>query len=183
MPALKEFKTIPELFFYLTKEFGKSQTKPALMQKVNKKYIGISYNQLFEETESLALGLAYLGIKRGDKFAIIGENRPEWVYSDIAIISMGGIDVPLYPISTAKTIEYILKDSESVGIIVSNKFHLNKVLKIRNTCSKLKSVIVMNDIDVSEYEGVYTMKDVQNFGRSEERRVGKECRSRWSPYH
>jgi len=165
MPALKEFKTIPELFFYLTKEFGKSQTKPVLMHKVDKKYIGISYNQLFEETENLALGLAYLGIKRGDKFAVIGENRPEWVYSDIAIISMGGVNVPLYPISTAKTIEYILKDSESVGIVVSNKFHLNKVLKIRNTCSKLKNIIVMNDIDVSEYESVYTMKDIQNFGK------------------
>ncbi len=165
MPALKEFKTIPELFFYLTKEFGKSQTKPVLMHKVDKKYIGISYNQLFEETENLALGLAHLGIKRGDKFAVIGENRPEWVYSDIAIISMGGVNVPLYPISTAKTIEYILKDSESVGIVVSNKFHLNKVLKIRNTCSKLKNIIVMNNIDVSEYDSVYIMKDVQNFGK------------------
>ena len=52
----------------------------------------------------------------------------------MAVLGLGGIDVPLYPISTSETIEFCLNNSESVGIIVSNKFQLNKVLKVRNEC-------------------------------------------------
>ena len=96
---------------------------------------------------------------------MISENRPEWAFSDMAILGLGAINVPLYPISTADSIQYMLKDSESVGIIVSNKFHMNKVLKIRDKCPDLKFIAVMNDIDVSEYENVYTFKQLKDLGK------------------
>lgn len=165
MPALKDFTTIPELFDFVMNDFGAKQTKPCLMHKVDGKYKGISYKEFYEKTEALGYGLLALGVKRKDKVAIIGENRPKWVYSDMAIIGVGAVNVPLYPISTADTIHYILNDSESVGIIVSNKFHLNKVLKVKDKLSKLKFIIVMNEEDVSEYDGVYTFSQVQEKGK------------------
>ncbi len=167
MGALANFKTIPELFKYMTLEYGKGKTKPALMEKRSGKYENISYDELFEQTELFALGLATLGVKKDDKVAMISENRPEWVYTDMAILGLGAIDVPLYPISTADTVQFILDNSESVGVVVSNKFHLNKVLKVKKHLRKLKFIIVMNDIDTDEYEDdVYTFKQVQEKGRA-----------------
>lgn len=164
MPVYKNFQTIPELFFQITREFGAGKERPVLLEKVNGKYEGISYQKLFDITERFACGLAALGVKRADKVAIIAENRPEWVYSDMAILGLGAIDVPLYPISTADTIEYILNNSESVGLIVSNKFHLNKVLKVRDKCKHLKFIVVMNDDDVSDDPEVYSFSSVIDKG-------------------
>ncbi len=166
MSALKDFKTVPELFYHITQVFGPTVDKPALLVKREGKYQGISYSEMYEETELIAMGLASLGVKRGDKVSLISENRPEWVYSDNAMLGMGAINVPLYPISTADSIQYMLKDSGSVGIIVSNKFHMNKVLKIRDKCPDLKFIVVMNEIEeAAEHENVYTFRQLKDLGR------------------
>jgi len=164
MPILKPFKTIPELFKYITEDYDKGKTKPMLMSKQGGKYEDISYAQVRKDTENLALGLAKLGVKAKDKVAIISENRPEWVYSDMAILGLGAVDVPLYPISTADTVEFILNDSQAVGVLVSNKFQLNKVMKIKSKCKNLNFVIVFSDEDVSEMENLFTLSQVQSLG-------------------
>ncbi len=166
MPVLKQFKTIPEIYEYLTKVFYKTTEKPVFKFKEDgKEYRDISYTEFKDSTEQFACGMASLGIKKGDKVAIISENRPEWVYSDMAILGLGGIDVPLYPILTADTIQFILNNSESVAIIVSNKFHLNKVLKIRDKCKSLKYIIVMNEKDTTPEPGVYSFKEIKLKGK------------------
>ena len=164
MPALKTFKTIPDLYNHLVEEHGPSAERSAFRHKIDGVYTDITFKQFKQETESFAMGLASLGVKRGDKVAIIGENRPEWVYSDMAIMGLGGVDVPLYPISTSETIEFILNNSEAVGVIVSNNFHLNKVLKVRNNCKLLRFIIVMNEMDISE-SSTYLFKQVQEMGK------------------
>ncbi len=164
MPIYKDFKTISELFILMTKDFGKGKERPLFKYKSGEQWKSISYEQAYKETEFFSLGLASLGVKRGDKVAIISENRPEWVYSDIGILSLGAIDVPLYPISTADSIEFILNNSESVGIVVSNKFHLNKVLKVRDNCRHLKFIVVMNDDEKGTEKNVYGFKEIQSRG-------------------
>ncbi len=164
MPGLKDFKTIPELYLHLTEEFGPKANHGIFRQKRSGKYENISYTTFKEETNSLAFGLASLGVKRDDKVAIIAENRPEWVYTDMAILGLGAVDVPIYPISTAETIEFILNNSEAVGIVVSNQFHMNKVLKIRDKVKSLCFIIVMNEIDTAGEKDVFLLKDVKNMG-------------------
>ena len=110
MALLKDFKTIPDMFLFLTEEYGKTANNYLLKHKVDNEYVGVSFSQFKDETEQLAMGLAALGIKSKDKVAIISENRPEWVYSDIGILSLGAIDVPLYPSLTADSIEFILNN-------------------------------------------------------------------------
>ncbi|MCL4548006.1 MAG: long-chain fatty acid--CoA ligase [Bacteroidetes bacterium] len=164
MPIYKDFKTIPQLFQIITKDFGKGKERPVLKYKVSDKWTDIKYDEVYNNTETFALGLASLGVKRGDKVAIIAENRPEWVYSDMAILSLCAVDVPLYPISTSETIEFILNNSESVGIVVSNKFHLNKILKVRNNCRHLKFIVVMNPEDKGSEKEVFNFQDIQSKG-------------------
>lgn len=169
MPILQDFKTIPQLYSFLTEEYSKKNNKPVLKYKLQNKYKDIDYFELKKETESFALGLAALGIKRGDKVSIIGENRPEWVFADMAILGLGAIDVPLYPISTSENIQFIINNSESKGIIVSNKFHLNKVLKIKDNCKNLQFIVVMNDLDEDIDKNTATFKQVQQIGKDFER--------------
>lgn len=163
MPLLKDFKTIPEMIDFVTNNYGSS--KSYLQHKVNGKFTEINYEEARESIEDLALGLASLGVKREQKVAIISENRPEWYYSDMAILCLGGIDVPIYPISTSDSIEYIINNSESVGIIVSTQFQLNKVLKIKSKCRHLKFIINMNNDDPGDEEIVYTFANVKERGK------------------
>ncbi|MCB0751611.1 MAG: AMP-binding protein, partial [Ignavibacteriae bacterium] len=163
MPPIQDFKTIPEMFDVVTNKYGSAKTY--LKHKVDGKFIDVNYEVVREITENLALGLASFGVKREDRVAIIAENRPEWYYSDQAILALGGVDVPIYPISTWDSIEYILNNSESVGAIVSTKFQLNKVLKIRSKCKNLKFIINMSNDNTDGEQGVYTFNQVLDRGR------------------
>lgn len=166
MALLKACKTIPELFLFLTEEYGKGSSRFLMKRKVDNEYKGITYDEFGEQTEQLAYGLAALGIKRGDKVAILSENRPEWVFSDMAILSLGAIDVPLYPSLTSESIEFILNNSESKAIILSNKFQLNKLLKYKSKCKHLNHIIILNDKDAEEKEpSLHTLSDVQGMGK------------------
>jgi long-chain acyl-CoA synthetase len=165
MALLKATRTIPELFEFLTEEWHSDKRDILLMKKVDGKFCGITYREAKDEVENFACGLSTLGIKPGDKIAVISENRPEWVYTDIAALSLGAIDVPLYPSLTAESVEFILNNSESKGIIVSNKFQLNKVNKIKNKCRYLKFIIVINDKDTgSDGRTIFSFKEVQERG-------------------
>ncbi|MDP3684300.1 MAG: AMP-binding protein, partial [Ignavibacteria bacterium] len=181
MPILKPYKTIPELYEFLTEEYGVNMERPVLKHKVNNQWVGISYVQLKEETENLAYGLQSLGVKAGDKVSIVAENRPEWVYADMAILGLGAVDVPLYPSLTSDSIEFILNNSESLGVIVSNKFQLNKILKIRGNCRTLKFIIVMNEKDSPNENSIYSLSSIQEKGaeaKKQNPQLFKEQRNR-----
>jgi len=171
MAPLKAFLTITELYQFLSDEYRGSTVKDLLRYKVDGKYIGISYSKFKEETDNLGFGLATLGIKRGDNVAIISENRPEWVYSDMASLALGAVNVPIYPSLTSESIEYILNNSESKGVIISNKFQLNKLLKIRDKCHHLKFIIIMNHPDFDS-----SIKDLYSFNQVQEKGVQKKSK-------
>ncbi len=166
MANLDFLTTIPRLYYHLTEEYSKETNNYVIKHKVDGKYVGITYDQFKEETDLFAFGLASLGVKRDDKVSIISENRPEWVYGDMAILGLGAVDVPLYPSLTAESVEFILNNSESVGIIVSTKFQLNKILKVRDKCRTLKFIIILNEKDFDpSIKGLYKFTDVQNLGK------------------
>jgi len=167
MGSLKAFYTIPELYKYLTEDFGPKKGGYAIQHKVDNVYKGITYQQMKEETDLLTFGLYALGLKKGDCIALISENRPEWVYADFAMQLLGIINVPLYPSLTSDSIEYILNDSESKAIVVSTGFQLNKVQKVMKNCRHLKHIIILNDHDdVSATENLFTFKQIQEKGKS-----------------
>ena len=166
MALLKACNTITELYRFLTEEYGPTAGKDLLKYKLENKYTGISYSEFKEETDLFAYGLASLEIKREEKVAIISENRPEWVYFDMAILALGGINVPLYPSLTAASVEFILNNSESKCVVVSNKFQLTKIEKIRKQCKHLQFIIILNEKDYDpSVKNLYTFKQVQEKGK------------------
>ncbi len=165
MAILKACRTIPELFLFLTERFSGITDKYVLKRKIESKYVGITHKEFRDHTESFAYGLLALGIKKKDNIAIISENRPEWVYSDMAILSIGAVDVPLYPSLTSDSIEFILNNSESKAIVVSNKFQLNKILKIKDNCRHLKYIIMLNEKDsIHDNKQIHTFSEIQEMG-------------------
>src|SRR5947209_18391312 len=110
--------TLTQLFFTTTDRHA--GLPAAFRSKVGGTWIAITHRQALERVQAISLGLRELGIKPGDKVAIVSENRPEWALSDYACLTARATDVPVYPTLTAKQTEYILRDSESVAVFVSS---------------------------------------------------------------
>jgi len=104
--------------------------KPVLKYKDMGKFKDITWGELKETVRLVTCALLDLGVRIGDRIAILSENRPGWVYADLATLSCNAITVPIYTSNTAKDIEYILKDSGAEIIFVSTYDSLQKVLSI-----------------------------------------------------
>lgn len=159
-----QFETITEMFEKIFEKYS-SSSKPVLMHKLEGKYVDIKYKELENASKDLALGLRKLGVNKDDHIAIISENRPEWVMSDIAIHLLGAVDIPIYPTLTAKQIEFIFNDSGVKIAIVSNQFQFNKVKKIIDEVKSLKYVIVINEKGVDLDDQILSFEKVKMLGR------------------
>ncbi|NTV47927.1 MAG: AMP-binding protein, partial [Chlorobiales bacterium] len=140
------FRTLPELFDGVFKHY-KGQEKFAVSRKTNGVYNGISYDQLSRDVESFGAYLRSLGIEKGDRVAILSENRPAWVTSDMSILKIGAIDVPLYPSLPPNQIAYILQNSDCKAVIVSTPLQLGKIRKILAEVPSLKQIIAVHHIE------------------------------------
>jgi len=163
MAVAVQFSTIPEMFQMVTERFA-AETRPVLMYKTGGAYQSISYSELKRSVELFAHGLAAFGVKRGDRVSIISENRPEWVISDMALVSLGAVGVPVYPTLTAKQNEFIFNDAGVRFVIVSNQFQLNKVLKVMSDVRSLEKVILMNDKEPITYANTYSFGQIMEMG-------------------
>jgi len=114
----KEPTSIPGLCLGAALAHGKTD---ALNHKVGDTWVNISAAEFVERVKNVALGLATLGIRPGDRIALLSENRPEWSIVDLAILSLGAINVPIYTTQAIDQIEFILSDSGARAIFVSGK--------------------------------------------------------------
>ena len=95
------------------------------------------------DVESLGLGLRHLGIRRGDRVALLSENRYEWVVSDLAIMGFGAVTVPVYSTLTAEQCRHILADAGARAVILSDAAQLAKVRTIQRDLPGLEFIIPM----------------------------------------
>src|SRR5579859_169920 len=105
----------------------------------------ISSRQLYGCVATLARTLKQWGIQKGDRVAILSENRPEWMIADFACVCSGIADVPIYTTLTAEQTLYLLKNSGARVIFVSTLEQLRKVQSIRQQTA-LEKVVVMDDV-------------------------------------
>lgn len=169
MSLAVSFRTLVEMFVSLTDTYAPTD-RPVLMHKKRGSFSSIGYAELRDQVACCAHGLTALGLKRGDRIAILSENRPEWVITDQAALALGCADVPIYPSQTAKQIEFIVQDCGASVIVVSNQFQLTKVLKIFDEVRALKHVIMMNDLPADAPPFVRSFESVIAAGRDGHRR-------------
>ena len=115
--------TLSKAFWRSVEQHGE---KPALLVKREKQYRPITYTELGRRVYALARALHELGVRKGDRVAILAENCPEWAITDWATLCLGAITVPIYPTLTAPQVGEILSDSEPKVLVVSDKKQLHK---------------------------------------------------------
>ncbi|HET7461343.1 MAG TPA: long-chain fatty acid--CoA ligase [Longimicrobium sp.] len=132
-------------------------TPVTIATKRDGKWIETSRAEFERQVELFAYGLHALGVRRGDRVAIHAENSAEWMVADLAILSLGAIDVPIYTTQPADQIEYIITNSEAVAYIVSSPRLYGAVAACLPNCAGLKAVI---GIRGSFGEGMLSWRDV-----------------------
>src|SRR5271169_1544249 len=133
--------TIPRLFW---KRVIQWSDRTALREKVNGLWREISWGEYGLHTRNAALGLMALGLQPGDRVAIISENNPEWLYSDMGTLAAGGVTVGIYPTDSANQVEYVLNHSGAVFYIAEDEEQLDKVLEVRHKIPCLQKIIILD---------------------------------------
>jgi len=113
-------------------------------------YTDVSSEETLQRVRALRYGMRSLGIKGGDKVAILSENRIEWALCDLASHCGGMVTVPVYATLMSNTIEFILKDCEPVAIFVSTEEQAAKIHSIRENLPFLKDIIVFEDTNLPD---------------------------------
>jgi len=121
--------------------------KPAqFMRKTAGGWESISAERALADVESLALGLGELGICRGDRVAILSENRYEWPIADLAIVGQGAVSVPIYPTLTAAQCAFVIANSEAKLAIVSSPAQLEKLRSMERDLPLLETIVHMDPV-------------------------------------
>jgi long-chain acyl-CoA synthetase len=136
-----ETRTLVDIFFASVAH----DMQRHVMFKRGPKWQIISSRQLYGYVVTLARTLKQWGIQKGDRVAILGENRPEWMIADFACVNSGIVDVPIYATLTAEQTLYLLQNSRARVIFVSTLEQLRKVQSIQAKTS-LEKIVVMDDV-------------------------------------
>jgi len=141
--------------------------KPAIREK----YLGIwqtwTWREVSDEVRSLACGLAAKGFKRGDKLALIGDNRPRLYWSMSAAQCLGGIPVPMYQDSVADELQFVVEHAEVRFAVAENQEQVDKLLEIKDRCPNLEFIIYCDPRGMRTYsqEFLIALESLQQSGR------------------
>jgi long-chain acyl-CoA synthetase len=143
------------------------QTLPALLKKnaerlgdrraaIREKEYGIwqavSWREYYEKVRDFALGLRQLGFQSGDKLAYAGDNRPEGLYAELAVQTLRGAIVGIYPDSHLEQVEYIINHSDSIFVVAGDQEQADKILELKSGIPRVKKVIVDDPKGMRHYD-------------------------------
>ncbi len=131
--------TIPQILTDDAKKYGKG--KIAIREKDLGIWQSYSWADYYENTKKFALGLASLGFQRGDRLSVIGDNRPQLYWAQMAALCLGGIPVPLYQDAIEKELEYIIEHSEAKFVVAEDQEQVDKMLALKAKVSRMEMII------------------------------------------
>jgi long-chain acyl-CoA synthetase len=137
---------------------------------IREKDLGIwqsyTWRNYLDRSRRIALGLAYLGFVRGDKTAIIGDNRPELYWATLATQALGGVPVPLYQDSIEKELTYIVGHAEARFAVAEDQEQVDKLLRVREQCPKLEVIVYADPRGLRSYSepGLLSLAELEERG-------------------
>src|ERR671929_157859 len=129
----------------------------ALSLKREGQWLHIPGEAIIERVRAVALGLSALGVRKGDRVALLSENRPDWSVVDLAILSLGAINVPIYTTQAPDQVRFILEDSGARLLFVSGKKVFRHARPGVDPVASLENVIFFDTDAASEREGSLTL--------------------------
>ncbi len=138
--------------------------RTALLHKQGDDWVEISYAELGAIVKEIALGLADLGVDKGDRVSILSHSRPEWTYANFAILASGATSVSIYQTNSPEECRYVLEHSESRAVFVEDGEQLVKIREVQDELPKLEFVIVLEPGD-AELGDAIPLTELRERGR------------------
>jgi long-chain acyl-CoA synthetase len=157
--------TLPSLLKQNAERYGNSRV--AIREKEFGIWQSVTWQGYYENVRDFALGLHQLGFKRGNNLAYAGDNRPQGLYAELAVQTLGGAIVGIYPDSHLDQVEYIINHSDSIFLVAGDQEQADKVLELKSSCPKVRKVIVDDPKGMRRYGDpiLAFFKDIQKSGR------------------
>ena len=157
--------TIPKLFYEKARKYGKNRM--AMREKEFGIWRPITWHDYFDNVKYLTLGLVSLGLENGDKVSMIGDNRPEGLWAEMATLCAGGVGVWLFQDSLIDEVKYIIDHSDTKFLFGEGQEEVDKAISILNECPKLEKIIWDDPKGMRNYDQDYliSLKQVQQMGR------------------
>jgi long-chain acyl-CoA synthetase len=157
-------ETVPTRFLSAVDKWG---DRVAMRKKEYGLWHDISWNDYHDQVNSIACALMSMGLKKGDTAAIIGDNCPEWVYTDLGIQCCGAATTGVYATNAWQQVEYVIENSESRFFFVENEEQLDKWLRFKDNVPNLKKVIVWDTEGLRQFKDpmVMTFDELLETGR------------------
>jgi len=152
-------RTLCEIFYHSVDTYRKPDH---LRAKRGESWGDISSEEFRRAVEELSMGLRALGVLKGDRVALLAENRPEWAYVDLATLCAAAVDVPIYPNLPPAQVLYVLNDSQAKVAFASTAAQVKKVLEVRAKAPHLEHVVRFDD---PPQEGTLSLDEVRARGR------------------
>src|SRR5215210_5042359 len=143
---------------------GRHAKPDALSLKVKGQWLYIPGEAIIQRVRAVALGLSALGVKKGDRVALLSENRPDWSVVDLAILSLGAVNVPIYTTQAPEQVRYILEDSGARVLFVSGKKVYRHARPGVVAVETLERVIFFDTDAAAGLEGALTLFELEQTG-------------------
>lgn len=135
------FDTVPKMFWQRVETYG---NQVMMRQKCLGIWQSYTWNEVAEIVSEMGAGLVALGFEPGEVVSVLSNTNREWVWTDLSVLSMGGVCNGVYPTDAASQLEYLCDDSSSVYLFAEDEEQLDKYLSVRERLPKIRKVIVFD---------------------------------------
>jgi long-chain acyl-CoA synthetase len=156
--------TVPKIFWNAV---NTREHKTAMREKDLGIWQSISWKEYGEKAKYIGLALNSLGLDKSDVVSIASEGIPEWLFTDLGVICVGGISSGVYTTDSSSQVEYLVNDSKTSFYFAENEEQLDKILEVRDNCPSLKKIIIY------DLEGLHDFSDPQVISFSELVKLGE----------
>ena len=164
MGIIDTLDTFPKI---LLDRANSSANRPAIREKDLGIWQSWTWEEVYKEVKHFACGLSALGLGKGDKLIIVGDNRPRLYWSMAASQCLGAIPVPTYQDAVAKEMAYVVDHSDAIIAVAENQEQVDKLLEIQELCPKLQTLIYDDPRGLDDYNlpQLISFESVQQSGR------------------
>jgi long-chain acyl-CoA synthetase len=160
-----------DTLYTLIRDAARRLDRPvALASKRDGRWEPISHARMLERVRHLSLGLHELGVRKGDRVAVLSESRPEWTMLDLATLGCASALVPIYPTLTEDQVAHILGDSGARVCVVSDRSQLDKVAPLASGLPALEKIVLIEPGGALEGENLLSLDELEAMGAAAERR-------------
>jgi long-chain acyl-CoA synthetase len=162
--------TLPKCFLAKVQQYPDDRV--AMRQKDLGIWRDITWRESHEHVKQFALGMVSLGLQRGDKVCIIGDNDPQYFWAQLAVQAAGGVAVGIFTDSVPREIQYVVDHSDATFVLAKDQEQCDKLLEIRHQVPEVQRVIYWEDKGLWSYDEPWliSFEEVEALGRSQDQK-------------